>query len=80
MSNYCMFRFGIPVEKINVDEFSDRQSALPVLATCSASYPYRTFDGSCNNLNFPRFGQANTIFQRLLGVNYSDGKLPTPFN
>ncbi|XP_042211663.1 peroxidase-like [Homarus americanus] len=34
---------------------------------------YRTIDGSCNNLQNPRWGQARTTFQRLRPPQYSDG-------
>lgn len=70
-------RFGIPAEEINfaeLDDAADRQNPLPTISSCNASYPYRSFDGTCNNLNNPRYGQANTIFQRLMGpATYSDG-------
>ncbi|XP_045034963.1 chorion peroxidase isoform X2 [Daphnia magna] len=53
----------------------NRQAPLPAApAACDPTYPYRSFDGTCNNLNNPRYGQANTIFQRLMGpANYADG-------
>ncbi|KAK2585041.1 hypothetical protein KPH14_008561 [Odynerus spinipes] len=34
---------------------------------------YRTFDGSCNNLNNPMWGAANTRYGRLLLPKYGDG-------
>ena len=34
---------------------------------------YRTFDGSCNNVQHQHWGQANTAFQRLLPPDYEDG-------
>ncbi|XP_046655289.1 peroxidasin-like [Daphnia pulicaria] len=54
---------------------SNRQiSPLPTNITCDPKYKYRSYDGSCNNLLNPRFGQAGTIFQRLMGpANYADG-------
>ncbi|KAI9560223.1 hypothetical protein GHT06_014237 [Daphnia sinensis] len=54
---------------------SNRQAPLPAApTTCDPTYPYRSFDGTCNNLENPRYGQANTIFQRLMGpANYADG-------
>lgn len=36
---------------------------------------YRTYDGSCNNLNDPTWGMANTRYGRLLPANYGDGKI-----
>lgn len=54
---------------------SNRQAnSLPAAPTCDPLYKYRSFDGTCNNLNNPRFGQAGTNFQRLMGpATYADG-------
>lgn len=40
---------------------------------CSENAKYRTFNGSCNNLERPTWGAANTPFLRLLNAEYSDG-------
>ena len=40
---------------------------------CNAYHPYRSFDGTCNNLEMPLWGQSNTAFQRTLLPAYSDG-------
>ncbi|XP_052871136.1 peroxidase-like [Anopheles cruzii] len=40
---------------------------------CNASTPYRTLDGTCNNLKNPKWGAANTVYGRLLGADYGDG-------
>lgn len=42
---------------------------------CSASHQYRTFDGACNHLIHPTWGQSNTAYGRLLPPQYSDGKI-----
>ena len=34
---------------------------------------YRTFDGTCNNLNSPRRGAANTPLARILPAEYENG-------
>ncbi|XP_053671837.1 peroxidase-like [Anopheles nili] len=47
------------------------------LGQCDANTPYRTFDGSCNNLQNPSWGSANTPYGRLLPAEYGDG-LSTP--
>jgi len=39
---------------------------------CDAKYRYRTMDGSCNNLENPVWGQANTVNIRIIQANYSD--------
>ena len=55
---------------------ADRQFPLPPTPTCDASYAYRSLDGTCNNLNNPQYGQANTIYQRLMGpATYADGNV-----
>ncbi|KAF2897022.1 hypothetical protein ILUMI_09153 [Ignelater luminosus] len=41
--------------------------------TCDFTYKYRTFDGSCNNLKYPEWGMANTVYGRMLIPNYGDG-------
>lgn len=40
--------------------------------TCDPNFPYRTFDGSCNNLNQTWWGQAGTPFKRWTQADYSD--------
>lgn len=40
---------------------------------CDANYQYRTFDGSCNNLRFPTWGQAERANIRIIEADYSDG-------
>ena len=58
-------------------EVADRQLLpLPPTPTCDATYAYRSLDGTCNNLNRPRYGQASTIYQRLMGpATYADGNV-----
>ena len=40
---------------------------------CDASYPYRTLDGSCNNIQRPMWGKSFRGFARFLFPNYYDG-------
>ena len=35
---------------------------------------FRTADGTCNNLNNPTYGAANTRFRRLIAPQYEDGR------
>jgi peroxidase len=40
---------------------------------CNPDYPYRSFDGSCNNLERPYYGAAFTPYKRLHKSEYDDG-------
>jgi len=40
---------------------------------CDPTNKYRSFDGTCNNLNFPLYGSVNTPYQRFLQPEYADG-------
>uniref|UniRef100_A0A2M4ABL8 Putative peroxidase n=1 Tax=Anopheles triannulatus TaxID=58253 RepID=A0A2M4ABL8_9DIPT len=44
-----------------------------VQASCNPSSRYRTFDGTCNNLQNPSWGAANTAYGRLIAADYGDG-------
>jgi len=46
---------------------------------CDVTSKYRTFDGTCNNLNNPLYGAANTPYKRMMGPAYGDG-LNSPRN
>nr|CAH0100262.1 unnamed protein product [Daphnia galeata] len=48
------------------------ENTCPESINCAMS-KYRSFDGSCNNLANPSWGQHNTIFQRLLPAHYANG-------
>jgi hypothetical protein len=41
-------------------------------AFCDRSYPYRMIDGTCNNLENPRWGMSKSPFKRLLHAAYED--------
>lgn len=42
--------------------------------SCDPDYPFRSFDGSCNNLKYPILGRSMTPHRRLLPANYVDGE------
>lgn len=54
------------IEHTDLEQFCIREPS------CKQS-KYRTFDGSCNNLQRPLWGKANTAFERLLPPEYGDG-------
>lgn len=39
----------------------------------SSNYHFRTYDGSCNNLENPGYGMAKSRYSRILRPNYGDG-------
>lgn len=41
--------------------------------TCNAKSPFRTADGSCNNLKNPSWGKAGSCMPRLLHSDYANG-------
>lgn len=41
---------------------------------CNSTTPYRTFDGSCNNLINPAWGQSRRPQLRLISAQYNRGK------
>lgn len=41
---------------------------------CDPSYPYRSYNGSCNNLQYPLMGKKLTVYSRILSPDYEDGK------
>lgn len=41
--------------------------------TCDPLFPYRSFDGSCNNLKNTWWGQAEMPYRRILEPDYADG-------
>ncbi|GFQ65778.1 chorion peroxidase [Trichonephila clavata] len=55
---------------------------------CDPEYPYRTFNGTCNNLDYPLWGRANECYLRILPPFYDGfegerkstqgGSLPQP--
>ena len=44
---------------------------------CDPRTPFRTIDGTCNNLQNPTFGAVNTQFNRLIAADYGDS-ISTP--
>lgn len=49
------------------------ESCLNPNKQCDASYPYRSMDGTCNNLQHPYWGAAFTPLTRLVPAAYNDG-------
>lgn len=41
--------------------------------TCDEDDPYRSADGSCNNLDYPEWGKSFTPQERFVPAHYEDG-------
>ena len=68
----------LPSVKLSENQWSSEWSTCDLnqqeqRTTCSLSYPYRTYDGSCNNIKRPLLGQTNDCQHRLLPADYRDG-------
>lgn len=46
---------------------------------CEESYRYRSYDGSCNNLEHPSWGLSSTAYGRVLPAEYLDGQFRSHF-
>jgi hypothetical protein len=44
-----------------------------LFSNCNFTSKYRTFDGSCNNIDRPWTGMAGTPFKRYMPSSYADG-------
>ena len=72
-------RFSLTADQaaFGLNDFSIKETLIgdkcPVGGPCDAHQPYRAADGSCNNLEMPLWGSANSAFQRTLLPQYSDG-------
>lgn len=42
--------------------------------TCPTNTKYRSVDGSCNNLNHPKWGSTGSEYGRMLPAKFSDCK------
>ncbi len=63
-----------PTQNLSKIKAPNRFCPFEKLPVCDPSYPYRTIDGSCNNLMNKWWGQADTPFKRWLPAQYGDRK------
>ncbi len=57
--------------KLNIDS-PYLEENCPTEPICNHKDKFRSFDGSCNNLQNPKYGQSFTPVQRLLSNAYLD--------
>ena len=62
--------FGLKAFSIKGTILEDK---CPVADRCDPSYPYRSYNASCNNLVNPLWGVSGSPFQRTVLPEYSDG-------
>lgn len=78
--NWCRFELtpeeaGLGLTQFNLKDtiLSDFCPADPICDEKTIFSPFRTIDGSCNNLKYPSWGKSRTQFQRALVPAYADG-------
>ncbi|XP_047481343.1 chorion peroxidase-like isoform X2 [Penaeus chinensis] len=66
---------GLPPEECQrrVEKLAGCDLVEPPTPSCSPGFPYRSIDGSCNNLANPKWGAAMIPFRRFLDPAYEDG-------
>lgn len=64
----------------NSSSRSQERNSRESPSTCSRRHPYRTMDGTCNNVKNPEQGKSNSMQKRLINSRYDDGKCPSIVN
>jgi hypothetical protein len=68
------YRFGVKPKDV-ASVLSQINVQCPPPPVCKAvTSPYRTPDGSCNNIKQSTWGQSRTQLQRILSPDYANGK------
>lgn len=63
----------LPEIDFSQTDLASRCPGDPVCPRQAAREPYRTHDGSCNNLRHTAWGKSNTPYTRILPPDYEDG-------
>ncbi|XP_063589602.1 chorion peroxidase-like [Penaeus indicus] len=65
----------LPLEECQrrVEKLAGCDLVEPPTPSCPPGFPYRSIDGSCNNLANPKWGAAMIPFRRFLDPAYDDG-------
>ena len=64
-----------PVKALSAIQAPPRFCPFKNDIVCDQNYPYRTYDGSCNNLKKTWLGKAEMPFKRYLQPDYADRNL-----
>ncbi|XP_045535427.1 peroxidase [Papilio machaon] len=70
-------------EKVSENQFrnlTQRENTCPIGPRYCSNSRYRSIDGSCNNLQNPTWGMAQTPYGRLTKYNYADGISAMPIS
>ena len=68
--------FGLSQISLRDTIISETCPADPVCDKKTLASPFRTLDGSCNNVRNTAWGKSKTQFQRALVATYADGSSP----
>ena len=63
----------LPEIDFSQTELASRCPGDPICPHSAAREPYRSFDGSCNNLKHTGWGKSNSPYTRILPPDYEDG-------
>lgn len=66
-------RVSLPEIDFSQTDLSSRCPGDPVCPRDAIRFPFRSFDGSCNNVIHTAWGRSNTPFTRILPPDYEDG-------
>lgn len=66
-------RSWLPEIDFSQTDLASRCPGDPICPRNANRDPYRTYDGSCNNLRHTAWGKSNTPYTRLLPPDYEDG-------
>lgn len=71
--NYLSEKLGVPADKIDMGDSRNDNITNRQFLTCDKTTPFRTMDGTCNNLGNPLFGKSSTIFGRMIPPDLLNG-------
>ena len=61
-----------PLQALKTLQAPDKFCPFKKTVDCVGDFPYRSLDGSCNNLNSTWWGKSGTPFKRWLPADYGD--------